>query len=99
MATKTISPKGASLLRKNLYDFLKSEEIIITGKQQSVLSKLIQEIYDNRIIESHKNPDQPLMHEIVCPKCQGVKHKLGKHFKNYKKDIRQAGGDITDYKE
>ena len=46
-----------------------------------------------RVLDSG-SPTLPIKHEIVCPKCQGIKIKNRGGFRNYRKEIKKAGGQI-----
>jgi len=78
-------------LRKQVYGFLKETGYKFEKDNQSKLSNILKSVYENRVAEML--PNKPLVHEIVCPKCQGVRIKKGKQFKKYKQSIRRAGGD------
>lgn len=82
--------KSQAALRKDVYDFLKQTGNFNLSKgQQSELSNILKSVYETRFVESRKENDAPLRHEIICPKCGDYKLKIGRQFKNYKKRLPQ----------
>lgn len=86
--------KSAAKLRAEVYEYLLWSGFQMTDAQKNGLSTILKSVYEHRVVESRKVDDAPMRHEIVCPKCQGVKVMVGKQFKNYKKRIKMAGGIV-----
>ena len=89
------SPVTAASLRKEVYTFLHEEGYGLNDRQKGALSKILKGVLEHRVIESRKENDAPLRHEVVCPKCQGITLRSSASFKRYRKNIKRAGGAVT----
>lgn len=74
-------------LRKDIYDYLDKEGFKITRERHIKIKRLLEKVYDKRVINVNSATTEPVKHEITCPKCLGITVKYGKAFKNYKKRI------------
>ena len=80
-------PVSAPAFRREVYEYLKINGITLTEDQRSGLSEILKSVLEHRVIESRKENDAPIKHEVLCPKCGDYKMKVGKQFKNWKKKL------------
>lgn len=86
-----IKPLG--FFRKQLYAMFEGAlGRKMTDNEHLMLKNLFMEsIKDHRVTTDNT---KPLVHHVVCPKCQDIKVKSGQGFKRYKQGIKRAGGSI-----
>lgn len=86
--------KTPAQYRKDVYDLLSGFGINLSPQQHHQLSDALKATNNNP--PGPKSPVEAIEHRITCPKCQALKIRFGKHFKDYRKMIRKAGGDDTE---
>lgn len=87
--------KTPAQYRKEVYDLLSGFGVKLTGDQQHQLSDTLKSVHDNPHV--HGEPSNVTHeHRITCPKCQGLKIRIGRRFKDYRKVIAKAGGDTSE---
>lgn len=89
--------KTLSGWRKEVYDLLRASGFDI-DKIQGELSALLKSMHEKRFVDV--NPEVPLKHELLCPKCGDYKlfqrKSAWKHFKRglpkeQRKELRNKG--------
>lgn len=79
--------KSLSQLRKEVYDYIaNSLGVNLNPTQHEELKAILTSVYEYRKII--KNPDQPVEHKVICPKCGEYKlYPRKQGFKNYMKRV------------
>jgi len=86
--------KTTKQLRREVYEFFIKHGCKLELAQKKELSSILRSVYKYRYLTVL--PDKPFQHEIICPKCQGVRIKSSRQLKKYKYRLREAGGVLSE---